>query len=202
MMSGGLKQIMIIPGRKYFLSITPQINFGSPLMRDLDPFNRGCIFDDEKLPQFPANYPHNDCRFLCRHQYIVNLCNCYPFHYVNSYNRTHCTLKDLPCLNKAQDNWLNAEPPVSHNRIEKRLFQCPQCIAKCDSVRYMVQTSFSFFSPSELKDEIGSNYLIANETLDQLRTRNLLHFFFSDDFVFGNEQTLTYTWYDLLSKWT
>jgi Amiloride-sensitive sodium channel len=197
MMSGGVKHIMIDPGLKYFMGITPQVNFASSRMRDLDPINRGCIFDDEKLPQL-SEFSPNDCVFLCRLQHLVNRCSCYPFHYINSHNRTHCTLKDLPCLNKAQSDWLAAEPPISTQNVEKYLFQCPQCIPKCDSVRYMVQTSFSHFS-SELQDEIGSNFLIANETLERLQTQNLLHFFFSDNYVFANQETLTYTWYDLLS---
>jgi hypothetical protein len=146
-MTGGIKEVMITPGRKYFLSITPNIIKGSEQMRDIEPQYRGCIFDDEKGDLYNENYPHNDCRFLCRLNDIIKMCNCHPFHYINFYNKTLCNLQDLPCLTKWKEHWLNVEPRVSTKKFEKHLYQCAHCIPKCDSVKYNVQTSFVHFSP-------------------------------------------------------
>jgi hypothetical protein len=65
-------------------------------------FQRGCLFDKERITSFQKIYSQSDCNVDCRMMSIQAMCHCIPFMIPFSNSDTVCTLADIPCLKQIQ----------------------------------------------------------------------------------------------------
>lgn len=99
-------------------------------------------------------YSLSECLLTCRINNIINFCGCTPPQFTNLFNSTLCLYNDMTCLNRWRINWYNFEPLLGTevpNDFEINDFHCPECVPKCNRIKYSVHMSTANFDPQEIK---------------------------------------------------
>jgi amiloride-sensitive sodium channel len=97
--SGNLIENIADIGTENFFEVVPTTVAAVPDVMNYPVDKRNCLFQVEQLTQFGV-YSQSDCFVDCRIKSMMTLCECIPFTIPLSDDRTVCTLRDLPCLDK------------------------------------------------------------------------------------------------------
>lgn len=102
-----------------------------------------------------------------------------------------CQLSDILCLQKWSDKWGNVELPDIKESNPARFLRCPDCLPRCNYVKYDVQSSWGY---------ISSNDRLGFKNFTKSTKYSFLRVFYEEAYVTEYEQTIVYTWDELLSK--
>lgn len=137
-------------------------------------------------------YSLSECFLKCQIDDIIDDCRCYPFHFTKFYpNISDCQLADVLCLQKWTENWENFEVPNPDEIVSGRFLRCPQCLPECNTIDYKVKSSWGYITR---RKNLGT------QILNNATKYSILKVFYEGAFVIEYEQTIIYTWDQLLSE--
>jgi hypothetical protein len=79
--SGGVTEILVFPASETYIDINP-ISFSSmPIIKNVSPKKRNCVFSTEVPMHDGTSYTYSDCIVSCKLHDMQHICGCRPFFY-------------------------------------------------------------------------------------------------------------------------
>ncbi|KAI4493727.1 hypothetical protein M0804_001903 [Polistes exclamans] len=202
-LNGGVREIFVPPKVEMFLNLDAVSFYSIPDVINYDIQERDCLFSTEQSRTFGGYYSYTDCLSYCRTRDIISFCKCVPFFYPvtpDMGNIRKCNLKDLTCLKKYKERWLNLKPrneklmvPFHNTKIpvESCCISC-DCLPSCEDITYTVSTS-----------DIPLNipYLTWNRKRTYINNHSLVHIYFGSPRTTKIRQDMLFYWYELMSNY-
>ncbi|XP_035717973.1 sodium channel protein Nach-like [Vespa mandarinia] len=201
--NGGVREVFVPPKVEMFLNLNA-INFYSlPDVIDYDINQRDCLFSTEQAKIFGGYYSYTNCISHCRTQDIISFCKCIPFFYPitsDMANIRNCNLKDLLCLKKYKDRWLNLEPRYEKfmESFHERKLPNGSCCIKCDCLPSCEDITYTV-SISDIPLNIP--YLLWNRKKTRMNNHSLVHIYFGSSGTTRIKQDMFLYWYELMSNY-
>ncbi|KAH0947138.1 hypothetical protein HN011_007794 [Eciton burchellii] len=197
--SGGVTEILVFPASETYIDINP-ISFSSmPIIKNVSPKKRNCVFSTEVPMHDGTSYTYSDCIVSCKLHDMQHICGCRPFFYPrrgkHEYSQRICTNLDLGCLAKYKSKWWSVFPHETEHEIiqnETWALHCHFCYPVCDDINYDILTTKSYLKAGNYQTNLLWNINITDEAI--------VHMFSSKYGSTKLKQDVSSYWYELLSN--
>lgn len=92
-----------------------------------------------------------ECLLQCRLRDLIRYCGCIYYPYPNFMSAPNCYIDDIPCLDRWRSQWFNSDTLATNERNDEyEDSRCPDCLPRCNWIRYNLDYSYSQFHIDEL----------------------------------------------------
>ncbi|XP_035776394.1 sodium channel protein Nach-like [Anopheles albimanus] len=176
--------MLVVAGTESFVTINPTVTYATADAMGLAPTVRNCFGRNEHRLTVLQRYSYVNCMVECRAATIYDQCGCLPFNLPNNGSLKNCEMKDMECVVRVRDLYLNAIPRMNSTvaRVMYRGVEPPcGCLPACDKIQYPAEmvtgtmdrnysfNAISFFKDIELKNHSLVHVYMAGLTATHFR---------------------------------